>query len=135
MTGAPPARFQDDQACLCAFTGTDVHVVCPACCDRAVVAPIERLAGSPRWWPRRLVCTRCTYTLNAAHLDVLERFVGADLRERGAVPGTLSMVESLPAWMTHAGHRDDVLRGIRRLRARPAAVPRPEPASARRRQR
>jgi hypothetical protein len=153
-----PTRFRDTLACLCAFTESTVHVTCPACQARAVVAPIDRPAGSPLRWPRRLVCTECTYSrdqrlmisgrrdhvdeasfgaplwlqrsccghtlwaLNAEHLNVLERYVAADLRERGSVSGTLSMVESLPAWLKHAGHRRDVLRGIHHLRSQlPAA--------------
>jgi len=49
-------------------------------------------------------------------MTFLECCIKADLRERGSASGTLSMVESLPAWLKHAGNRDDVLRGILRLR-------------------
>jgi hypothetical protein len=124
------------------------------------VAPTDRPAGSSLRWPRRLVCTECTYhrdqslvvggrrghvdessfgaplwlqrsccgrtlwALNAEHLDFLERYVAADLRERGSVTGTLSLAESLPAWLKHAGHRRDVLRGIHHLRSQlPATDP------------
>jgi hypothetical protein len=146
-------RFRDTLACLCAFTESAVHVTCPACQARAVVVPIDRSAGSCLWWPRRLVCTECTYNrdqrlvisgrrnhvdetsfgaplwlkrsccghtlwaLNVEHLDFLERYVAADLRERGGVPGALNMAESLPVWLKRAGHRQDVLRGIHHLRS------------------
>jgi hypothetical protein len=148
-----PTRFRDTLACLCAFTESAVHVTCPTCQARAIVAPIDRPAGSSLSWPRRLVCTGCTYSrdqrlvvggrrdhvdetsfgaplwlqrpcrghtlwaLNAEHLDFLEYYIAADLRERGSMPGTLSMVESLPTWLKHAGHRRDVLRAIHHLRA------------------
>lgn len=147
-----PARFRDTTACLCAFAEFAVHVTCPTCRARAVVAPIDRPAGSSLRWPRRLVCTACTYSrdqalvvegrrdhvgetsfgaplwlrrsccgetlwaLNGEHLDFLERYVAAGLRERGTVPGTLGLAESLPAWLKHAGHRREVLRGIHHLR-------------------
>jgi hypothetical protein len=149
-----PTRFRDTLACLCAFTEFPVRVTCPAYRARAVVTPIERGAGFSRWWPRRLVCTECTYSrdqkltitgprdhvdetsfgapvwlqrpcrgntlwaLNAERLTFLENYIQADLRERGSASGTLSMVESLPAWLKHAGHRDNVLRGIQRLRTK-----------------
>lgn len=148
-----PIRFRDTLAGLCAFAESAVHVTCPACQARAVVAPIDRPPGSSLSWPRRVVCTECAYrrvqsvvvsgrrdhvdktsfgaplwlqrpcrghtlwALNAEHLDFLESYIAADLRERGSTHGTLSMVESLPAWLKQAGHRRDVLRGIHHLRA------------------
>lgn len=57
------------------------------------------------------------WALNAEHLDFLEHYIAADLRERGSMTGTLSMVESLLTWLEHAGHRRDVLRGFHLLRA------------------
>jgi hypothetical protein len=149
-----PTRFRDTLACLCAFSEFPVHVTCPACPARAVIKQVDRAAGFSRSWPRRLVCTECTYSrdqkltitgrrdhvdetsfgaplwlqqpcrghtlwaLNAEHLTFLESYIEAGLRERGSVPGTLSMVESLPVWLKHAGHRDDVLRGIQHLRTK-----------------
>lgn len=40
-----------------------------------------------------------------------------DAYERGPVPGSMSMVERLPAWLKSAKNRGAVLRGIRRLRS------------------
>ncbi|MGW4892517.1 hypothetical protein ACWEQL_09655 [Kitasatospora sp. NPDC004240] len=82
--------------------------------------------------PLRLVADCCggrrLWAYNLAHLDLLEGYIGATLRERAAVPGSMSMVERLPAWMKSAKHRDELLRTIRRLRA---SVP---PGHARREQ-
>lgn len=59
---------------------------------------------------------------NERHLTELERWIGADLRERTRTPGPAAtdrhetMLESLPDWMTTAGARDDVIRSLSRLR-------------------
>ena len=52
---------------------------------------------------------------NEAHLDYLEAYVGATLRERPDGPSGLAW--SLSAWMKYAKHRDEVLRALGRLRA------------------
>jgi hypothetical protein len=61
--------------------------------------------------------SRALWAYNAEHLDLLEDFVAARLRERGPVPGTMSMIERLPAWIKDGKHRDDVLKALQRLRA------------------
>jgi hypothetical protein len=72
--------------------------------------------GLPLW-----LTTECRghvlWAYNTEHLDLLEAFVSARLRERGPIPGTMSMVERLPAWIKDAKHRDDVVSAIHRLRA------------------
>jgi hypothetical protein len=53
---------------------------------------------------------------NEAHLDYLESYIGAALRERRwERPYALSRY--LPSWMKHAEHREEVLRALARLRA------------------
>ena len=75
----------------------------------------EASFGAPLWLQRP--CRGQTrWALNTEHLTFLEGCIKADLRELGSASGTLSMVESLPAWLKHAGNRDDILRGILRLR-------------------
>lgn len=56
---------------------------------------------------------------NVEHLDVLEGYIGARLRERGPVEGhgRASMLEKLPTWMKLAKNRDELLKAIDRLRA------------------
>jgi hypothetical protein len=78
--------------------------------------PDDPYFGIPLW-----LATACRghvlWAYNAKHLDLLESYVSARLRERGPIPGSMSLVERLPAWIKVSGHRRDVLRGIRRLRA------------------
>jgi len=56
------------------------------------------------------------WAFNETHLDLLEGYVAARLRERRAHPASMSVLARLPAWMKSAKHREDVLRAIRRLR-------------------
>ena len=53
---------------------------------------------------------------NLEHLAFLERYIGAELRERSR--GSNSSLQSrLPAWMTSAKNREAVRRGLAKLRA------------------
>lgn len=55
------------------------------------------------------------WAYNEKHLKYLEDFIRANLRER--TPGhTRSMASRLPAWMKSAKNREDVLKGIERLK-------------------
>lgn len=54
---------------------------------------------------------------NLAHLDALEDWLGARLRERGPVAG-LTMMARLPRWMKASTNREKVLRGLSQLRER-----------------
>jgi hypothetical protein len=71
--------------------------------------------GLPLW-----LTTDCRghvlWAYNIAHLDLLEAFVSAQLRERGPILGSMSLVERLHAWIKDAKNRDDVIRAIHRLR-------------------
>ncbi|MET7749054.1 hypothetical protein [Micromonospora sp. NPDC005367] len=60
---------------------------------------------------------RVLWAYNAEHLDLLDAYVSARLRERGRDMGGQTLVERLPAWMKDGRHRADVLDGIGRLRA------------------
>ncbi|MGE3268988.1 MAG: hypothetical protein AB7P40_09590 [Chloroflexota bacterium] len=76
----------------------------------------EPLTGLPLW-----LQTPCAghvlWAWNSWHLDFLERYVSAGLRER--TPNiNVSLASRLPAWIKSAKNRDDVLKGIRRLRHR-----------------
>ncbi|QYN23534.1 TFIIB-type zinc ribbon-containing protein [Amycolatopsis sp. DSM 110486] len=62
------------------------------------------------------------WAYNEAHLDYLEAFVGARLREKvvvgeGEWRRRMTMVAKLPAWLKSAKNRESVLRGIQRMRA------------------
>ena len=61
-------------------------------------------------------CGHTLWAVNLEHLDLLERYVGATLRER--LPNmNRSMVSRLPQWIKEAKHRDEILAGIQKLRA------------------
>ncbi len=69
-------------------------------------------------WLRAECCGGHTlWAFNRPHLDLLENYVAARLRERGSIPASMSLVERLPAWAKSIKHREEVLRTIRRLRA------------------
>jgi hypothetical protein len=74
------------------------------------------------WLPLWLRASCCggnrLWAWNAEHLDVLESYIGARLRERGALErwGSTSMLEKLPAWMKTAKNRDELLKVTARLR-------------------
>lgn len=52
---------------------------------------------------------------NLAHLEALEDWLGAKVRERGEQPG-LTMMARLPRWMKASTNREKVLRGLAQLR-------------------
>ncbi|MFI0451253.1 hypothetical protein [Actinomadura sp. 6N118] len=71
-------------------------------------------------WLRADSCGQVLWAYNMRHLDLLEAYVAARLRERGS--DTNSMLTKLPAWLKSAKHRQEVLRVIGRLRASVPAV-------------
>lgn len=58
------------------------------------------------------------YAYNAAHLDWIEAFVAAPLRERRIPVGRAnrSIASRLPVWVKAAKNREDVLRALARMR-------------------
>jgi len=77
---------------------------------------MEPLTGLPLW-----LQTPCAghvlWAWSAWHLDFIERYVSADLRERTPNINT-SLASRLPKWIKSARHRKEILKGIRRLRER-----------------
>lgn len=71
-------------------------------------------------WLRRPCAGHVLWATNVEHLDYLESYVGAMLREGTHVPHQ-KLHHKLPTWMKVAKHRDEVLRGIAELRKRTAA--------------
>jgi len=88
--------------------------------DGAVVDPYFEI---PLWLQMR---TRhgLVYAYNAQHLEWLESFVAADLRERRQSDDgwVSSMASRLPRWVKAASNREEVLRSLTRLRRRLAAA-------------
>ena len=75
-----------------------------------------------RLWLETQCCGRRLWALNRRHLDYLESFVASTQRRRD-FPRTpngepVTLAERLPEWMITAKHRDEVLKGLGRLRAR-----------------
>lgn len=83
--------------------------------DTRAGAAAERYSGLPLWL-QTPCCGEILWAYNAEHLAFLERYVGATLRER--MPNKNSSLASrLPTWLKSAKNREEVLRGIVRLRA------------------
>jgi len=103
-----------------------VRVRCPTCGEvvdyRADIAFPPKGAAKPPVVRMRLYLTaqvggETLWVDNLAHLDALEHYLGAKLRERGPVPG-LTMMARLPAWMKSATMRPKILRSLGHLRDR-----------------
>ncbi len=84
----------------------------------------RRAADGPTDWYFRLplyLQTECAgrrlWAYNVEHLSALEAFVAAPLREASPTH-PWSLVSRLPRWMVLAEHREAVLKGIKRLRAK-----------------
>jgi hypothetical protein len=79
-------------------------------------APEERddYFGLPLWLQTEC-CGRVLWARNEGHLLFLERYVGAQLRER-APNRNGSLASRLPSWMKQGKNRDEVLACLARLR-------------------
>ncbi|MFF7448818.1 MULTISPECIES: hypothetical protein [unclassified Streptomyces] len=133
---AAPARFHDPGLDAAHFSGSTL-VRCPRC-DR--IAHFERSAPPeprvicrscglcravnrcawPRLWLRADTRHGTLTAYNLEHLDLLRRFVAADLRERAPWyehGRKMTYIGRLPAWIKSAKNRAEVLRAIDRMRA------------------
>ena len=78
--------------------------------------PVRSGAYSPlRRYLETQVVGETLWVNNLAHLDALEDWIGAKVRERGSQPG-LTMMARLPRWMKASTNREKVLRGLTHLR-------------------
>ncbi|WP_329262309.1 hypothetical protein OG223_45155 [Streptomyces sp. NBC_01478] len=144
-----PVRFHDPRATRSDFASS-MLVRCPRCeriahFERRPCTPPD--AEGKRYPHTRLVCRSCglcridtgpspcsrpplwlrtrtrhgeLWAYNLQHLDLIRRFVAADLRERAPWYDTgqkMTLVARLPAWMKSAKNRDEMLRTVDRLRA------------------
>lgn len=151
--GAAAARFRDPslslhdlssfflvecprcQACARVASGPDgpPRLTCSACghAEFADAAKAGVILGGPfdahfhqPLWLATPCCGECLWAYNEAHLDLLEAYVSAKLRERSRVlqPATAqrnkTLVSRLPTWMKLARNRTAVLAGLAALRAR-----------------
>jgi hypothetical protein len=97
---------------------------CHACGLAKDGYPSEHVLGGPvdpyfrlPLWLQADCRGKLLWAYNAEHLDLLESYVAARLRERTAAPSTMSMLARLPAWLKSAKNRDEILRAIQRLRS------------------
>jgi hypothetical protein len=78
--------------------------------------PVDPYFHQPLWLRADCCRNRTLWAYNERHLDILERYVSARLRERGEHPA-MTMLTRLPRWLKSAKHRSEILRVIGRLRA------------------
>ena len=112
----PTGRMIDDRL--------HVRVRCSHCSKTVDYPALPGRNPGARVRPRRLplylmtqVAGETLWVDNLAHLDALEDWLGAKVRERGPVPG-LTMMAKLPRWMKVSTNRAKVLRGLAQLRER-----------------
>jgi hypothetical protein len=88
---------------------------------------VVAMGGAVDWyfhlplWLQTPCCGETLWAHNAAHLDFIENFVGAALREhRRGEHGwsNQSLANRLPKWMQAAHNRPEVIKGLARLKAR-----------------
>lgn len=85
-----------------------------------------RGGGGPRdWyfglplWLRTPCCGNILWAFNEEHLSFLEGYIAATHRPKFNINGERrngTMISRLPLWMKTANHRDEVLKGIARLK-------------------
>lgn len=71
-------------------------------------------------WLRIPCCGKILWAYNLKHLDFIEVYIGATLRERERDPqngwSNASLASRLPKWMSSGKHRDEILECIRKIR-------------------
>lgn len=82
-----------------------------------VGGPVDPFFQRPVWL-QASCCGHVLWAYNSRHLDLLEAYVAAKLRERGDLVAwaPASLVERLPTWLKTSKNRAEVLRAIGRLR-------------------
>jgi hypothetical protein len=86
-------------------------------CGKIWRLPYEYDRTSLPLWLATNYRSKTLWALNEAHLEWLEEFIGAELREDN-VGGSSALHATLPHWMTASKNREDVMRGLARLRQR-----------------
>ncbi|WP_207620948.1 hypothetical protein [Streptosporangium minutum] len=82
-----------------------------------VGGPVDPFFQKPVWL-QASCCGHVLWAYDVRHLNLLEAYVAAKLRERGDLTAgaPASLVERLPTWLKTAKNRAEVLRTIGRLR-------------------
>ncbi len=76
---------------------------------------LDPFFGLPLWLQTN-VRGNLLWVWNEAHLEEIERFVAAVLRERSPQAGNSSMASRLPSWMKRANAREPMRKGLQKLR-------------------
>ncbi|WP_200842185.1 hypothetical protein [Actinomadura sp. K4S16] len=121
-----PEVVENAEAGSGGFMGLRRRLRCAACgyfkdetVSSAVVGgPVDPFFQRPVWL-QASCCGHVLWAYNVRHLDLLEAYVAAKLRERGDLVAwaPASLVERLPTWLKTAKNRAEVLRTISRLRS------------------
>ncbi len=111
------------------------RLVCPACGTSrdwaaqrrngalvgvALGGPSDPFFGLPLWLQTQC-CGQLLWAYNGRHLDALQSYIGADVRERTGP--TMGMLDRLPSWMKKASNRHRGTSG-HRTPTRPTRAPR-----------
>ncbi len=78
--------------------------------------PFDPFFRRPVWLQASCCGGKTLWAFNSEHLDLIDGYVRARLRERGPDRAYTSLLEKLPAWIKSAKRRDEITR-IHRLRA------------------
>lgn len=98
-------------------------LVCQNCVYRNTWEGNRILVGSNVDWYFRVplwleisCCGERLWAYNPKHLETIEQYVSAKLRERNK-DGKKSFLSKLPTWIKLAKNRDEILKAIRKLKA------------------
>ena len=97
-------------------------LICLNCVHRDTWKGNQILTGANVDWYFRLplwleipCCGERLWAYNRNHLELLEAYVGAKLRER-TTKGHNSFLSKLPKWIKSAKNRDEILKAIKKLK-------------------
>ena len=98
------------------------RLICLNCTHRDVWHGTQVVTGGNVDWYFRLplwleipCCGEVLWAYNGRHLELIENYVAAKLRER-TVEGRNSFLSKLPKWIKAAKNRDQILKAIAKLR-------------------
>jgi hypothetical protein len=98
------------------------RLICLNCLHRDFWKGTQITTGASVDWYFRLplwlqisCCGETLWAYNQKHLEMLENYVAAKLRER-TVKGRNSFLSKLPKWIKAAKNRDEILKGIVKLK-------------------
>jgi hypothetical protein len=100
------------------------RLICTSCLHRDLWKGAQIATGGNVDWYFRLplwleisCCGERLWAYNRKHLEMLDAYVGAKLRER-TVKGRNSFLSKLPKWIKSAKNRDEILKAIGKLRGK-----------------